>query len=315
MNQFKNSSSNKNRTGVIVLAILLILSFLTFLIVGNGYRKEKARLIVERDTAISQKAQLQAQYDLLLEQLNDLQRANDSLIKKAEIDRGIIASLKARIQKCLSGSNNSKELREARELIQQLQAKIAELEAEIERLKAENEGLRKDKDELTDKNSALQVQVDTLTNNNIVLKDKVSKALVLMVGDVVCEGIKVRGGEEVVKNKRNKMSLLRVRFNILENRVVEDGTYDFYLALIGPNGNLLTEEGKEGLTLRLEDEKEVPYTVKMTTEYVQGTRKLMKYDYRSGEKFAPGTYRAIVYQKGYKVGEGTGLIKRGFLFF
>lgn len=315
MNQLKNSSSNRNRTGVVVLAILLLLSLLTFLIVGNGLRKEKTRLIVERDTAISQKAQLQAQYDLLLEQYNDLMRKYDSLDKKAEIDRGTIASLKKRIQKCLASTSNAKELREARELIQQLQAKIAELEAEIERLKAENEGLRKDKDELTDKNSALQVQVDTLTNTNVVLKDKMSKALILMVGDVVCEGIKVRGGEEVVKNKRNKMSLLRVRFNILENRVVEDGTYDFYVALLGPNGNLLTEEGKDGQVVKLEDEKEVPYTVKLTTEYVQGTRKLMKYDYRSNSKFAPGTYRAIIYQKGYKVGEGTGTIKKGFLFF
>lgn len=309
------SSNAKSRNTVLILILLLVASLLALIIGGVSGKKARARLIVERDTLASQLSSLRAQYDLLLEQLHQLELQNDSLQKKASMDRKLIASLKARIQKCLKGGANPKELREARELIQQLQAKIAELESEIERLKAENEGLRRDKEDLTGKNTELRVQVDTLMNSNVILRDKVSKALILTVGDVAVEGIQVRGGEEVVRNRRNKMSLLRVRFNILENRVIDNGTFDFYVAVYSPDGALLQEEGKESQTIKLEDEKEVGYTAKLTTEYVQGTRKAMKYDYRSAKRFQPGTYRAVVYQRGFKVGEGIGKIKRGFLFF
>lgn len=309
------TSNNKNKTSIVLLLILFILSLLALIFTSISNKKEKNQLIVERDTAVSQLGQLRLQYDALLQQLHDLEMQNDSLNKKAVVDHNLIMSLKKKIANCLKNGATAKELKEARELIQQLQAKIAELEAEIERLKAENEALRRDKEELTGQNASLQVQVDTLTNTNVILKDKVEKALILMVGDVVAEGVRVRGGEEQVVNKRNKMSLLRVRFNILENRVVEDGSFDFYIAIQGPEGSILTEEGKEAGMLKLEDEREVRYTAKLTVDYTQGQRKAMRYDYRSANKFAPGVYRVMIYQKGLKVGEGMGNIKKGFWVF
>lgn len=112
-----NLNNRKSKANVVVLAVLLILSLLALLIGGVSSRKEKKKLVAERDTAVSQLTQLRVQYDALLDQLRALELKNDSLSRKAEFDRSLIMSLKRKIQQCLangSGPNGPKELREAR---------------------------------------------------------------------------------------------------------------------------------------------------------------------------------------------------------
>lgn len=306
-------STGQSNKSLIILIALLILAGITMIIMQTNYSGTKRELTATIDTVSAARDKALLDYNMALERIEQLEKMNDSLKKRIGYNSALLASLKKKIADLMAtGGPMGQQLTEAKNLIDQLNAKIAQYMQEIAQLRAQNEGLTKDKQILTVANKDLQIRVDTLRETNVVLKQKVDMASILVTGDVALVGVKVSGGEESESQKVNKMSLLRLKFNVLENRIIESGNYDFYATIQDPNGVTLTE-GSAPIKITLADGSEVQATAKMTTEISQGQKRFVKYDYRSSSKFITGVYTVTIYQRGYKVGAGTGEFRKGFL--
>ncbi len=306
-------STGQSNKSLIILIALLILAGITMIIMQTNYSGTKRELTATIDTVSAARDKALLDYNMALERIEQLEKMNDSLKKRIGYNSALLASLKKKIADLMAtGGPMGQQLTEAKNLIDQLNAKIAQYMQEIAQLRAQNEGLTKDKQILTVANKDLQIRVDTLRETNVVLKQKVDMASILVTGDVALVGVKVSGGEESELQKTNKMSLLRLKFNVLENRIIESGNYDFYATIQDPNGVTLTE-GSAPIKITLADGSEVQTTAKMTTEISQGQKRFVKYDYRSSAKFVTGVYTVTIYQRGYKVGTGSGEFRKGFL--
>ncbi len=306
-------STGQSNKSLIILIALLILAGITMIIMQTNYSGTKREMTATIDTVSAARDKALLDYNMALERIEQLEKMNDSLKKRIGYNSALLASLKKKIADLMAtGGPMGQQLTEAKNLIDQLNAKIAQYMQEIAQLRAQNEGLTKDKQILTVANKDLQIRVDTLRETNVVLKQKVDMASILVTGDVALVGVKVSGGEESESQKVNKMSLLRLKFNVLENRIIESGNYDFYATIQDPNGVTLTE-GSAPIKITLADGSEVQATAKMTTEISQGQKRFVKYDYRSSSKFITGVYTVTIYQRGYKVGAGTGEFRKGFL--
>ena len=223
------------------------------------------------------------------------------MLKQYEYYRTLVKRLRTQLKNAVS----NEELKEANDRIAQLEGEILSLREENERVKAENEGLTKDKNELTELNSNLKVEVDTLNTAKKSLARKVEIANTLMVGNFSIYGVRIKKGQAQTVTKAKKASIIKVDFEILENRITDATEGVFFLSIFGPDGKLIKDPNQTGTT-QLVEGSEIEYGHKKVVSYTQGERKRVQIDLPLTEKsFPSGIYNASIYNNGYKVGQAS----------
>jgi septal ring factor EnvC (AmiA/AmiB activator) len=150
----------------------------------------------------------------------------DKLLKQKDSE---LSKTKSRIQEILAKSNaTQKEIAEARGLIGKLNSRIGGYEQQITQLKKQN--------------VALAVERDSVAVTNTDLQQKVNLAKVLHASNIRMKGIKLTSGgrKEKETEKAKRMDLLRIIFDIDENRIAESGSKELNICIINPNGELLS---------------------------------------------------------------------------
>ena len=302
-------------SGVLVAALLLTWGYLLY------DKNKSSQQITQLNT---QTASLDSQRSAITQEYNDALKGMDSLIGNSKLLTGQLAqknkeidSLKAQITSELSKKNG--DLSKARAMISELKGKVNNLVAEVEQLKAENktltannETLTKEKDTLTTQNTALSQNLATTTQEKQHIEEEAST---LHASNFNITAIKVKGnGKESETTKAKKADLLRVSFDLDENRISQTGPKDLYMIVTNPQGVPVTipSEGSGSFTTKEEGDK--VYTTKITVNYQQGKRIPVTYDWKQDGRYVPGEYKIAIYNNGYKIGEGTKTLKKGGLF-
>ncbi|PZF74447.1 hypothetical protein [Taibaiella soli] len=297
----QSPKSNTNLIfGIIIAALAAIIIYL--LIDRNKLSTQNQQMVTTVDSTILDRNTVKGEYDAALARLDDLVSKNTALNKEITDKDGEIAKMKAEVQSIMSKSNASKaELRRAHQLIEELNGKVKGYEERIAELEGENKNL-------TDANTSLTKERDSTVTANTGLQQKVRLGAVLHASNIRMVPIDLRRGgkKEKETEKAKRVDLLRIYFDIDENRIAENGPKELYLRVSGPDGKLLSNAAYGSGITTTADGASLNYTMVKTVQLQQNQPvKDVTIDWHQDSDYQKGTYAIEIYNDGYKVGSGS----------
>jgi hypothetical protein len=300
-----------------ILVGILILSLLGtwgYIIWDKNNTRE---LVSQKDNLINttstQKDQLQKELEdatLRYENIKSDNAKKDSTISIRDKE---IEDKKSRIHTLLSKMNASQnDLKEAKALILSLNSDIEGYKTQIALLESQKVELTKANETVTKERDRIQKGYDSSIEQNKNKDNTIDIASTLHASNFNIAGMSQKNSGKIVEtSKAKKVDLLRVSFDLDENMITTSGAKILYIIITDPSGKVITTNqlGESKFQTREGDAKE--FTQKMEVNYVQNKRQTVSFDWKSMESFKIGNYKIEVYNNGFKVGEGTRILKKG----
>jgi len=219
-------------------------------------------------------------------------------------------------------TEKDKEIKSKMEQIEKLialggPAQIARAKAEIARLKEMNQSYSSQVDSLREVNrklseanqtlssdlSTVRTRADNLSQANEKLAGKVAAGSVLKATDIATEGFRFKSsGKKILTNKAKQVQNILTRFVLIENKIIDKGTLDIYIRVMGPDGAVMTTSGGDSFT-SASGEKLV-YTVKEEVNYTNSDLPV-EIAWAKGSQFVKGKYKVEIYQAGSVIGTSS----------
>ncbi|TAF57078.1 MAG: hypothetical protein EAZ62_00065 [Sphingobacteriia bacterium] len=320
MNTSQQTTPKDNRKLIYGLLVAALLGTWAYIFYDKSQNKETITLLETRikDTDSARTA-LQAEFALVSSKADSLSNSNLSLQGELAEKNTAIQQLRGNIAGILKKKNaTAKELAEAKKMIGELNGKIDGLFVQIEQLKSENSQLTTANTQLTEEKTQLSADKQNLEQNltntkteNKQLADKVDVASTLHASNIGITAINIKNsGKQTETSKANRADLIRISFNIDENRITPSGTKDFYVVVSSPDGKIVTEGG----SFATREEGTRTYTSKVSVNYEQNKNIPVSFDWKQTERFKDGDYKIEIYNNGFKIGQGTKTLRKSGLF-
>lgn len=303
-----NSGSNtpaprRNNTWIYATIIALLLGINIYLFMNKSKLSDQnQQLALQSARSDSSANSINTEYQAALARLDDLVSKNAQMDSTINDRNGEIAKLKSRIEGILGKDKKTEaDYREAKRLIDQLNGKVRTYEERIAQLEGENK-------DLSDKNTTLTQQRDSTVTENTSLQQKVKLGAVLHASNIRMVPIDLRRGGKKQKEteKARRVDLMRIYFDIDENRVAESGNKEVFLRITGPDGRLLSNAAYgSGVTTGSNGES-INYTLVKQVNLTQNEPvKDVTIDWQQDSEYAKGSYAIEIYNDGYKIGGGN----------
>lgn len=310
MSQFNQSGEqNENKSKPIVYWVIigvLLAACVALFISKNQMAEENAAntkmLQSQIDSVRTDRASLQSDFDAASAKIDQLVSQNAQLDSNLQKDQAEMLAMQAKIKGMLSKSNaTAAELKKARKMITELTDKTARYEARIAELEAENKVL-------TGKNQVLTKERDSTVTQNIAIKRLGS---VLHASNIRMEPIhKKKNGKEKETARAKKVDVLRIKFDIDENRIAESGNKQIYLRIVGPDGAVMSNATNGSGKMTTAKGEQVSFSIMKEVALVKEQPiKDVVIDWNQEGDFLRGNYMIEIFSEGYKVGMGNVTLK------
>lgn len=293
----------------------IYLGIIGLLLVTNGILffqkrktdKEVVTVTQMKEQVVADRDNLQQEYNASLARLDELTSQNTQLGNQIKDKDAELAKTKERIQQILNNKNaTDKELKEAKNLIAGLNNKIDGYEKQISQLKSENVTLTTQRDSLNTSNKDLQT-------NNQSLQQKVDLGKILHASNIRVNGIELRKGgtKEKEISKAKRVDVLRILFDIDENRLTESGTHELDIRITNPSGTLLSNAALgSGSFTSPENGNRILYSIPKNISLQTGQPvKDVVVEWKQSADYEKGAYQVEIYNKGYLIGRGTSTLR------
>ena len=302
----------------------LIIGLLAIGLLGTwGYllwnNNKNEQTIQTKDTQIAkvtdEKSEIQRSFDASLARLDSVTGNNNQLQSKLTEANNDISKKKAEIRSILSKKNaTAAELTRAKELIGQLNDKIAGLEKQVTELTATNTQLNTDLTSEKGKTTQLTTDLAATTTQKVEAEKKVDIAMTFNASNISITPINERkNGKEKVTTTAKRVDKLVIGFDV-DNRIAQSGSADIYVCITGPDGKPITVEALGSGTFTTREEGDKLYTAKVPVDFEAGKKKSVQFAWKQNSDFQRGNYKIEIYHNGFKIGEGTRELKKGGLF-
>lgn len=296
--------------GVLSAALVAVSGYLIYA------KNDNSKTIQQQETTIAkvsdEKSDVQANFDASLARLDSMSTVNTGLENQLTEKNAEIAKIKTEIRSILNKKNaTAAELGRAKTLIASLNDKITSLETDIATLKQENQVLITNNATLIQEKETLTRDLTATTEVKQALEKKVDIASTLNASNIVITPINVRSnGKEKVSSTAKRVDKLMVSFDV-DNRIIQSGTTDVYVVVLGPDGKAINASAE---TFTTREEVAMPFTAKMPVDLETAKRKNVEFAFVPGSAFVQGAYTVQIYQNGFLIGQGTRELKKGGLF-
>ncbi|MFM2385544.1 MAG: hypothetical protein RL660_301 [Bacteroidota bacterium] len=316
-----NQGNSKNWLYLGIIAALA--AACAYLFISKNKQEDKTHEVTTQLADVSSSKQaLQDDFNAALQRIDEMKSSNKSMDSLLLSKDGEIKDLLNQIKAIQSKENaTAEELAKGRSLIASLQGKLDGYQKQIEELKkanaqlaTEKQQISAEKDRVTEEKQNVEKQNTQLSNekanleqNNANLSSKVDLAKVLHAGNIKLEPVKKQWltGKEVNTEKAKRTKVMRISFDLDDNRLAESGEKQIYIVVYGPDGAAY----KRG-TFNLSDGTQKAFTTTKTVSYTQGkATKDIGYDWTPEGKFDAGDYTVEIYHQGYKIGERVVTLK------
>ncbi len=311
----QNTQKRSYKNAVIGILALALIGVSGYAIIDKNNSNDK---ISQQQNSIAkdaiEKSDIQKSFDQSLARLDSMHSVNSTLETKLSDNNTEITKKKNEIRRILNKSNaTASELKNAKEMIADLNSKISGMEAEMARLTQENQNLTQDKATLTQEKEKLTQDLSTTTSAKQDLEKKVDIASTLNASNITITPVDVRkNGKEKITSKANRVNKLVISFDV-DNRIIQTGTTDVYVCVIGPDGKLVSSEKIPG-TFTTREEGDKSYTAKVSVDLETAKVKKVEFAFVPQKDFEQGKYTIQIYQNGFKIGESNRELKKGGLF-
>lgn len=283
----------------------------------NNNKQEQTHIADQTTIAkvTDEKSDIQRNFDESLARLDSITGVNNSLEGKLTSSNSEISKLKGEIRGILNKKNaTAAELARAKDLIGQLNGKIAGLEQEVARLTNENQQLSTDLTSEKAKSTQLTSDLGTTTVAKQELEKKVDVASTLNASNISLTPIdEKKSGKEKVTTTAKRVDKLSIAFDV-ENRIAQAGNTNVYVCITTPDGKPVVADNLGSGTFTTREEGDKSFSFKMPVNYETGKKSHVEYPWKQGGDFQRGNYKIEIYHNGYKIGEATRELKKGGLF-
>jgi FtsZ-binding cell division protein ZapB len=303
--------------GILITALIATWGYIIF---DKSKNRETVYLLQSKITNVdSARNAIQQEFLSVSAKADSLTQNNIQLQGDLADKNSAIQKLKSNIGSILKKKNASEsELAHAKQMIGELNGKVDGLFAEIDKLKGENQQLTTEKTQLTAEKTQLTAEKSDLEQNlnttkteKKQLEEKVDVASTLHASGIGIFAVDVKSsGKEKETNTAKRADLIRISFNLDENRVTPTGTKDIFVVVTAPDGKVITD----GSTFNSREEGQKSYTSKVSVNYETGKVIPVNFDSRQIDKYQPGDYKIEIYNNGFKIGQGVKTLKKGGLF-
>ncbi len=318
--------SNKPKNSNLLLwsiIALLVAAGAYFFIQKNKLSKEVDDNELRLEEVNLEQQSLNKEYNAAIARLDNMKTENAIMDSLIQSKNGVIGGLQEEIQRILSDQNASQgELKKAKNLIAQLEDLSVTFKKQIISLKRENIELTENNRSLAQEKKITEIENEDLKQKEVVLtEEKKELQTTVEVGSVLSANSismnvinKKRNllGKEKEKSttKAKKADLLEVNFALGVNRIIESGDQTIYIAVKGPNGNIIHSKGNATGTIQLDKGGTQQYTTKKNVSYTKGKNSYnIKTNCVPTDKFEPGTYSVELFHKGYLIGQDNITLK------
>ncbi len=321
MNEYTDQQSSAERSpsnsknwviGLLTAGIIVLAGFFIFDHNKSGETIQTQQKEVE--IISTEKSNIQSSFDASLARLDSMQTVNTQINNKLSDSKDEIAKMKQEIRSILNKRNaTTAELAKARDLIAQLNGKITDMETQIAALTQENEGLKQNVATLTTEKETLSHNLDSANVIKQNLEQKVDVASTLNASNISITPVKVRNnGKEKVSTVAKRVDKLVVSFDV-SNRIIQSGTTDVYVVVIGPDGQPVSSDNGTG-TFTTRDEGAKTFTAKLPVNLETAKTRNIEFAFNPTSHFQKGSYKIQIYQNGFLIGEKVRDLKKGGLF-
>ena len=302
----------------------VVIGVLAAALVGvGGYavvdKNKTGEVIHQQETVIAkvsdEKSDVQKSFDGSLARLDSMGSINTALETKLKDKTSEIAKTKKEIRGILNKKNaTASELAKAKNLIAELNTKITGMEQEVARLTQENQSLTQDKIALTADKEKLTTDLTATTVVKQELEKKVDVASTLNASNIAITPINIKkNGKEKITSTAKRVDKLVISFDV-NNRIIQTGTTDLYVCVIGPDGKPISIEKLGSGTFTTREDGDKSFTAKVPVDLETAKKKNVEFAFVPGQNFLKGSYTIQIYQNGFKIGEGIRQLKKGGLF-
>lgn len=295
--------------GVLVAGILVMGGFMIF---GNSKNAETLQTKqTELAKVTTEKSDIQTSFDASLARLDSMSTLNAGMQAQLAEKDSEITKVKSEIRSILNKKNaSSSELSKARNLIAKLNNKIADYEQQVAFLTQENDSLKIERIALLADKETLTRNLDSTIAINTSLTQKVDIGSTLNASNISITPIKIKNnGKEKVKTRARSVDKLVVSFDV-KNRIIQSGTADLYVVVIGPDGKPVTNTPGAG-TFTTREGSDKMFTAKLPVTLETAKIKNVEFAFKPGTQFQQGDYKIRIYQNGFLIGQGTRELRKG----
>ncbi len=285
------------------LIVALLGGTVIFLLQNKNKIEDRNDQLVEQTAkADSSYKAVDIEYQAALARLDELVSRNEEMARQMVNKNGEVDKLKAEIEGLLRKSNRSAEENDrAQKLIRQLNEKTRSYERRIAELEAENATL-------STRNTGLARERDSTLTENAGLQQKVKLGAVLHASNIRMIPIDLRRGgkKEKETTKARRVDLMRILFDIDENRIAESGRKDIYIRIIGPDGRPISDATIGSGVTTGADGSVIEYSLQKQVMLNQNERaRDVSIDWSQADEFEKGTYEIQIFNEGFLIGSGN----------
>ncbi len=302
--------SSKNKTILIVILVLSILSLGVYSFLNSERHQESQKALAqEKDAVLNDLNKMETQYDVAISENTSLSSElsiqkkaithfKDSLKKLKNTNWKLITFYKNKIKKLNTTTQNMIRINDSIILVNTL------LKTENDSLFVETNDLNKEKDNLSQNLKKQATYNNTLVKQNFNLAKKVAIGEVVKVSNFEVLTFRERGKEKYKETSRaRRVDLLKASFLLNENPIAKETAIVAHVVITKPNGQLLSPKGSFNFnekTLRYTEKSVIPYQkVNLTSEIIIAIN----------DKLEKGSYKIDFYVNEKKVGTKEKVLK------
>lgn len=301
------NAPGKNNSIIYWVVILILLAGCIYLFMSKNQMAQQNAEVMQQnkqsfDSLSTEQATLKADFDAASVRIDQLTSENTKLDSALQNSKNEMTKLQSQIRGILGKRKATQaELEQARTMIASLNDKSKEYEARIAELEKENTIL-------TGKNKVLTQERDSTVTQNIAIKKLAS---VLHASNIRLEAMKIkRNGKEKETSRAKRADVLRVTFDIDENRIAESGNKLLHLRIIAPDGTTLNSAANGSGMLTTAKGDHLSYTIAKSIALTQNQKVAgLTADWNQNGDYAKGAYKIEIYHDGYNIGNGDVTLK------
>jgi hypothetical protein len=271
------------------------------------YSQVKATPAMADTAAISnmrdslQKAYSEKVNDLDL-RLDSTQSTTDSL--QAQLTRRVdeINRLKNKISGVLKNPNaNATQLKEARQMMAELEERVEELHDQNEHMESERQGLTVKLEQMTGEASKMEQNIRRLDEENKDLREKIKSASVFMASALHFTAVALRNDKEQETPQSKKADKFVASF-ILQNNLSALMNAEVFVVVTEPDGHVLQSSTWDSGAFDTKAEGKKNFTRKIKFDYEKGEQKHLIFSLDT-DNFQKGKYTLQIWHMGVLIGE------------
>ncbi len=293
----------RSNTWIYATVIALLLGTNIYLFLNRReMQSQNSELAVGKASADSSYAEVNSEYQAALGRLDVLVSENESMDSVINGQNSEISQLRSRIESLLNKDRRTADdYSKAQRLVKQLNARVRSYEDRIKELEGQNKTL-------SEQAAIIAEERDDVIEEKAGLEEKVKLGSVLHASNIRMIPIDLRRGgtKERETGKAKRVDVLRILFDIDENRIADAGGKDLFLRVTDPKGSVVSNPTFGSGATTAADGARIDYTLQKVVNLSQGERVSdVSVDWKQEGDYEKGTYAIEIFNEGYKIGGGS----------